>query len=129
MSFIIDSSKKGLSIVLRHYEELALRYVWSNPEKGVASRETLIYVNQSLGQTGSISRASIINFLNRMVDQNILSYKEKSTKGGMKRVYFPKLDEKGFKLLISKSIIMNLLRDFPEETEQALKDLGILLAR
>ena len=116
-------------MVLRDYEELALKYVWMNPEKGVSSRETFMHVNENLGETRTISRSSIINFLNRMVDQNVLSYKEKSTKGGMKRVYFPKLDEKGFKLLISKSIIVNLLRDFPEETEQALKDLGILPPR
>jgi predicted transcriptional regulator len=129
MSFIIDSSKKGLSMVLREYEELALKYVWMNPEKGVSSRETHMHVNKNLGETQTISRASIINFLNRMVDENTLSYKERTTKGGMKRVYFPKLDEKGFKLLISKSIITNLLRDFPEETQQALKDLGILPAQ
>lgn len=129
MSFIIDSSKKGLSMVLRDYEELALKYVWMNPEKGASSRETHVHVNKNLGENRTISRASIINFLNRMVDENTLSYRERSTKGGMKRVYFPKLDEKGFKLLISKSIITNLLRDFPEETQQALKDLGILPAR
>jgi hypothetical protein len=61
-----------------------------------------------------------------MAEQGILRYVEKSTKGGMKRVYYPKLDEEVFKLLISKTVITNLLRDFPEETRQALRDLGLL---
>lgn len=96
-----------------------------NPEKGVSSKETFIHVNKNLGENRSVSRASIINFLNSMVDTNILNYKEKTTKGGVKRVYFPRLDEKAFRLLISRTVIQNLLRDFPDETRQALNDLGI----
>jgi len=129
MSFVVDSSKKGLSMVLRDYEELALKHVWSSPDKGVDTRGTHMAVNKGLGENRSISRASVINFLNSMADQGILNYTEKSTKGGMKRVYSPRLDEKGFKLLIAKNIITNLLRDFPEETQQVLKDAGFLPTR
>ena len=113
-------------MVLTDYQELALRHVWSNPERGADTRGTHTAVNKGLAPTRTISRASIINFLNSMAEQGILRYVEKSTKGGMKRVYYPKLDEEGFKLLIAKIIITNLLRDFPEETRQALKDVDLL---
>ena len=125
MSFIIDSSKKGLAMVLTDYQELALRHVWSNPDKGADTRGTHTAVNKSLAPKGTISRASIINFLNSMAEQGILRYVEKSTKGGMKRIYYPRLDEEGFKHLISKTIITNLLRDFPEETRKAIRELAL----
>jgi hypothetical protein len=72
-----------------------------------------------------VSRASIINFLNDMVDNNVLDYKEESGKGGYHRVYFPKLDNSGYKKYIARTVIESLWRDFPEETLEAAKTLDL----
>jgi hypothetical protein len=79
-------------------------------------------VNEAFGGEKTISRASIINFLNAMVDEGVLDYKEKSGKGGYHRVYLPKLDEGGFKKAVAKSVISSLMRDFPKETNEVLKN-------
>jgi len=88
----IDPSKVGLRKTLREYEELALRYVWEKEEEGATSAPTWRTVNERLGEGKTISRASIINFLNRMVDQNVLSWRDTTGKGGHHRIYVPNPD-------------------------------------
>jgi len=58
-----------------------------------------------------------------MVDEGVLKYKEETCKGGTRRIYYPKLDESGFKKHIVKMVISSLIRDFPEETNETLKEL------
>jgi len=72
-----------------------LRFVWERNDEGAISREVWSSVNERLvGKT--ISRASIINFLNAMVDEGVLDYDERTGKGGYHRVYRPKLNETSF---------------------------------
>ena len=66
---------------------------------------------------------SVINFLNEMVEEGVLEYEERSGKGGYHIVYQPKLDEGGFKKAIAESVISSLMRDFPEETNEVLKNI------
>ena len=93
----------------------ALRYVWWSKDEGVNSREVWGQVNSALEDKDigkqTISRASIINFLNRMVDEGILSYREKTGKGGHHRVYYPKIgieDEKNFKKEMAQRILAKI---------------------
>jgi hypothetical protein len=58
-----------------------------------------------------------------MVDQGVLNYRTATGKGGHHRVYYPVLDEKAYKKHILKTIVESLLRDFPEETREALEEL------
>jgi hypothetical protein len=58
-----------------------------------------------------------------MVDEEVLSYREESGKGGYHRVYYPKLDERGFKKHVAKKVINSLTRDFPEETNEVINQL------
>jgi len=118
---MFDPKADGLSKVLRDYQEEALRFVWSS-EQGVNSRLVWLHVNEAFGGEKTISRASIINFLNGMVDERVLDYEERSGKGGYHRVYLPRLDESGFKKAMAKSVISSLMRDFPEETNEVLKN-------
>ena len=122
-SFKFDPSKQGLRKTLKEYEEVGLRYVWSLGEGGVGSGKTWEAVNERLGPDKSISRASVIFFLNRMVDQGVLDYTSASGKGGYHRVYFPVMDERGYKKYLLKTVVESLMRDFPEETEEALREL------
>ena len=121
MTLIYRPDEQGLAKVLREYQLEALRCVWENSEKGVVSREVHQYVNEKL--EGSISRASIINFLNAMVDEGVLNYVEETGKGGYHRVYTPKFDEVGFRKYVAQTMVSSLLQDFPEETKTVIKQL------
>ncbi len=121
MNLVFDPKASGLSKVFRDYQEAALRYVWKVEGKGVTSRMVHTHVNERFDGGRSISRASIINFLNAMVDEGVLDFVEETGKGGYHRVYRAKLDEAGFKRALAESVFSSLLRDFPEETKIAFK--------
>ena len=46
---------------------------------------------------------------------------EKPGKGGLHRVYKPKLNETEFKKFLAETIISSLMKDFPNETKEAFK--------
>ena len=123
MTLIFDPAGEGLAKTLKDYQIEALRLVWAKGDDGAISKEAWQHVNKALIGIRTISRASIINFLNAMVDEGVLNYKEETCKGGYRRIYSPKLDEQGFKKHIAKMVITSLIRDFPEETNEALKEL------
>jgi len=116
----IDLGKNKFGAVLKPYQILAMKDLWANPE-GRSSRDVYDAVNKAMEGKGSISRASIINSLNALVDDGVLSFHEITGKGGHRRIYKPNFDEKGFKQFIAETVIRKLLQDFPEETRTALK--------
>ena len=121
MPITVDTSGEGLAMVLKDYQEVALRYLWRLDGEGASSRDVWVQVNEDLMGKRTISRASIINFLNSMVDEGVLNYTEITGKGGHRRIYSAKYDEAGFKQYIAKVVLGNLLRDFPGETRKALQ--------
>lgn len=122
--FKFDPEKSGLRKTLREYEELALRYIWSVGEEGAGSGNTWNAVNERLGEDKRISRASIIFFLNRMVDEGVLNFRDATGKGGHHRIYYPNLDERGYKMYIVKTLYESLARDFPDITKEALSKIS-----
>ena len=122
MPFVIDPDKTGFQKVLRDYQIEALSLVWDGEPKGVTSREVYQHVNQQLDGGRSISRASIINFLNAMCDEGVLTYVEETCKGGTRRKYFTGLNEDGFKKHIAKSVLESLMSDFPDQTLEAVRE-------
>ena len=118
-NFEFDTSKTGLKAVLIDWQELALNVVWSSP-KGVISRVVWEKVNEIL-KSGSISRASVINFLEDLREGGILKGVEVSGKGGYHWVYSPAMDEAGFKKYVATQVLEALMKSFPQETEQILK--------
>src|SRR4030042_836504 len=121
MPMLFDASKRGLGTILKDYQEAALRSLWGLAGEGAGSRMVWMHVNQVLGAS-TISRTSVINFLDAMVDNGMLVCTETTGKGGHRRIYRMKYDEAGFKEHIARVIIRNLLRDFPEEARKTLKD-------
>jgi len=119
--FKFDPSQPGLRKTLKEYEELALRYVWSMGEKGATSRPIHETVNSELGSDKSISRASIIIIMNKLVDQGVLAYREATGKGGYHKIYYPLMDEEGYKIYLIETMVESLIKDFPEETKEVLK--------
>jgi hypothetical protein len=120
MALTIDTSGAGLSMVLKDYQEEALRYIWSLNGDGASSRDVWNNVNERLKGYKTISRASIINFLNSMVEEGVLTFSEITGKGGHRRIYYAKLDEIGFKKFIAETVLKNLMRDWPEETKEVI---------
>jgi len=53
------------------------------------SREVHLHL-QDVGGDVAVSRASVINFLNYMVDEGLLTYTVETGKGGHHRIYSPK---------------------------------------
>jgi len=118
--FKFDPSQLGLRKTLKEWEELALRYVWSVGEKGANSGPIWKTVNKQLGTGKSISRASIIIIMNRLVDQGVLSYREGTGKGGHHKIYYPLMDEKGYVKYLLKTMVESMMRDFPEEIKEVI---------
>ncbi len=123
MTLKFDPEKKGLTKILRNYQVEALKSVWMNSEKGLSSREVYEYVNGKID--GSISRASIINFLKAMADEGVLNSKERTGRGGYHSVYTPRLNESEFKTYVAQTMIASLLKDFPEETKTVISQLKL----
>jgi predicted transcriptional regulator len=121
LALTIDTSSKGLAMVLKDYQEVALKYLWRLDGEGASSRDVWMQVNEDLEGKRTISRASIINFLNSMVDEGVLNYTETTGKGGHRRIYSAKYNEAEFKEYVAEVVLKNLLRDFPEETKKALR--------
>jgi len=114
MNLKFNPSVSGLSKVFRDYQILAMRVLWEG--EGLGSGPVHARVNERLGEDQSVSRASIIQFLNKMVDEDALNYIDEPGRGGYHRVYSPKLDERGFVKELVRSLISSLMKDYPDET-------------
>ena len=120
--FKFDPFKPGLRKTLREWEELALRYVWSVGEEGATSLPICENVSEQLGAGESISRASVIVFMNRLVDQGVLGFRDGTGKGGHHKIYYPLMDEEEYKKYLIKTIVESLMRDFPKETKHVINE-------
>ena len=118
MPLQLDTGKENLEMFFKDGQVEALRYLWSIQPDGANSRTVWTNVNDSL--QGSISRASIINYLNDMVEESLLTYTETTGKGGHHRVYQMKYGETEFKQHIAGLIITKLLKEYPQETRKVI---------
>ena len=109
--FKFNPAETGLRKTLREYEEIALRYIWSLGDDGAGAGKAWEHVNKELGEGKSISRASIIFYLNRMVDEGVLGYRDATGKGGHHRIYITKLDESGYKKYIVRILLESVMKD------------------
>ena len=121
MPLKISLGETGFNSVLKPYQIEAMKYLWANLDEGKSSKQVYDAVNEALQGSGSISRASIINSLNDLVDDGVLHYHEITGKGGHRRIYKSKYDESGFKRYIADAVLGFLLQEFPEEAEPAIR--------
>ena len=113
-----DLSKKGLECVLKPYQVEIMRHFWATQ----MSMDSRTVHEHLLGAEveGAKSRASVIFFLNDMVDEGFLDYVERTTKGGHKRVYslnWLSKAEDVFKSQIIARFNMGLLKFGKKEAE------------
>ena len=117
-----DTSEKGLRTILKDYQEIALNAIWASKE-GLNSRQVWVAVNEKL-KPATISRASIINFLEAMREMGVLKGVEVTGKGGHRWIYSTGMNESGFKVFIAETVLGNLMRGFPKETRGAIEKLS-----
>ena len=120
--FKFDPYQPGLRKTLREWEELALRSMWDVGEEGDKTKAVWERVSEGLGEGKSISRASIIVFLEKLEGQGVLGFRDATGKGGHHKVYYPLMDEKGYVKYLLKTMVESMMRDFPEETHETLKE-------
>lgn len=85
---VIDTENQGLDVVLKDYQSVAMQLIWEGGE--YSSRDAWQRINEKMAPKGdkpAISRASVINFLNAMVEDGVLAYHEVTGKGGHRRIY------------------------------------------
>jgi hypothetical protein len=56
-----------------------------------------------------------------MCDEGVLDFEEETCKGGMRRRYRKGMDEAAFKKYVASTVLMSLMKDFPEQTLEAIK--------
>ena len=121
MPLSFDTGKHGLEMFFKPYHVEALRVLQSRGSEGANSRIVWNTVNEAL--LSPISRASIINSLNMMVDEGVVSFTERTGKGGHHRVYRLDMSVSELKEYLAHIVIDKLMVDFPEETRKAASKL------
>lgn len=117
MGIILDTSQPGLTAILKPYMAEILLEMWRIAGVGgslslgsMTSGEADAFckkhdIRASPEAKRTVSRASLILGLNKLVEDGIIDYREKTGKGGFHRVYYPATDPKGFeKFVISKFV-------------------------
>jgi Fe2+ or Zn2+ uptake regulation protein len=106
MDLSLDLTETGLNMFFKPYQIEALNLLW-NTDEHLSSRQVWEKVNQAL--PGTISRASIINFLNASVENGMLEFMETTGKGGYRRLYASKRSKDETAEYLSK-IVKNQLQ-------------------
>lgn len=104
-----------LHAIFRPYQVHALNVVYAHPE-GIGSGGTWREVNKMLAPD-TISRASIIFYLNALVDRELLGFDDKTGKGGHHRVYKPIMTWEEFEKVLIWRFIEKLMMMFPGNTK------------
>ena len=101
MDMKMDLSQEGLKMFFKDYQIESLQVLWES-DNGLFSRDVWVKVNNRRKEP--ISRASIINFLNKMLDMGILSGTVLTGKGGHRTRYQTKMNEKQLKQYLKKKV-------------------------
>ena len=112
----LEADKKSpdsLRALFKQWQIHALNVAWAHPE-GIKSAGVWRTVNTMLAPE-TISRASVILFLNKLVDSDVLDYEERTGKGGYHRVYKPAMTWPEFEDLVIWRFIEKLMLIFPEK--------------
>ena len=84
----LDTAKNGINAIWKNYEAESIRFLLDRGEEGSGSGAVFDHVLFKLSEIGeTISRTSVIFFLNRLVDDGLATFSERTGKGGVHRVY------------------------------------------
>ncbi len=82
-----DLREFGLRRILMPYQAEAMRFIWE--EKKAGSLDVFTHLQCQDDRELKRSRASVINSLNMMVDEGLLTYRKETGKGGYHKIYSP----------------------------------------
>ena len=106
----IDTAQTGIPSIFREYEWIAIGHIYKK-RTGITSKSTFDYVNRFK----KISRASIIIFLNRLVNSRVIDNGEESGKGGFHAVHKVLVEREDLPRLITLDTLKTLRSVFPED--------------
>jgi len=111
---IFDTSGEGLLTLFKPYQAALLEHIWELNNQGRTGITSGQAHEVLKGHPDSKSRASVIFFLDDMVEKGVLEYEQESGKGGYHRVYYPKTDREQFAKYVVETITDKLYEVFPE---------------
>jgi hypothetical protein len=120
MKIKLDTQEgEGLHTHLKPYEATALNEIW-NAQEPIGSGKVWRILDDKGIKTApdarnTVSRASVILFLNSMVDDGVLNWKDGTGKGGHHRLYFPKVSREEYPKYVVEQVVEGLMRTFPED--------------
>lgn len=109
-----DATEKGLQTLFKPYQASLMEHIWELNNQGRVGITSGQAHNYLQSQPDKKSRASVIFFLNDMVEEGVLDYEERTGKGGYHRVYYPKMDREQFAQHVIETITDKLNEVFPE---------------
>ena len=110
----IDTTKTGIEAIMKPYHYGIITHILDRPE-GITSGD----MHAELEFQGyTVSRASVINYLQALAREGIITQKERSGKGGMHGVYTAKLN--------FKQILTNIVESVMDKVLEACPDIDIV---
>lgn len=110
-----DTSKEGLQTIMKPYQAALMEYIWEINDKertGIVSREAHEYLLDMGDSELMKSRASVIFFLDDMVEEGVLEFETATGKGGHHRIYYPAMKPVEYESYVSKTIMEKLKEVF-----------------
>ena len=103
-------------MIFRKYEQITVLEYFKQEESSVfeggksGSGKAWEYCNCKLEEMGeSISRASIIFYLNRMLDEGVFDFYDRTGKGGHHKLYYSKMNLAQFWRFVMKQAYLKLI--------------------
>jgi len=107
----IDTTKTGLEMIFPDYGARII-YILINSKGELTNREAHEQVNDFfVSQDKTISRATIINFMNKSVDHGFLTERKVTCKGGWKSIYKAAVNRIGLWEIVLDLIAQNIKDD------------------
>jgi len=125
----LDTIKgEGLGTHLKPYEAAILNEVWDAQEPLGSGSVWQTLKNRGIRTNpdarNTVSRASVIFFLNDMVDDGVFDWKDATGKGGHHRLYFSKVSREEYPKYLVEQVMEALRRTFPDDPlVQKIKDV------
>jgi len=101
----LDTKLKGEQKILKVYQSWILTHFCEQHDIPLGSGEVYNYLKD---QNVKISRASVIFFLNDLVDDGLLTFEDATGKGGHFRKYINKMPWDDIRLHIAKKLIQGI---------------------
>ncbi len=116
----LNTDREGLGVIFRKWQvPLVEEFFSGNPMTSKEAHKFLKARNIMASQKGRgpVSRASVINFLNGMIDNGLLEYTEDTGQGGYHRIYKMPLTREEFAHKLINLFVDTLRTSFPQESK------------